>query len=402
MNKKIIYRAILTLLIVAVGAAASVLVIRNREKTEQTRKTVSINSHYEYAAEKSAPHDLLITCEAGDYGLIREDGGVAAAPEYDMLMTSDYGMYYFKKGTQSGFLNSETKQVFVTEEVIATNVSEDFVIYTRDGKSGFINIKTGAKIEAVYDAVYDFSEGLAGVCRDGKVGFIDTAGELVIPYKYYSKGLYYFTSGLCSVIEGEPESGESSCYYINKNGETVIDLDCSYGMQFYEDRAFVLMGDKWYLIDKEGNMITDFAFGPYEKKMPGRFKNGYATVVADGKYGIINKNGEFTVAPKYDELLEMDDDKVVFRLGEKFGYMWKSGGVIISAVYDRMTNFKNGLSVVSLDDKFGVITDRGLIVLPNEYSKIEILDNGKLKVFTDDKTYFYTSKNGEIIWQMTV
>ncbi len=401
MNRKQIYRIIIIAAILIAGAAASVFVVYNREKAEQTQKTVSINSHYTYAEEKTAPHELIITYENGLYGLIRPDGSMVSAPEYDMLLTSDYGLYYFKEGTKSGFLNSEAKQIFTTEEVIGTNISEDYVIYTRDGKSGFINIKNGTKIEAVYSVVYDFSEGLAAVCSDDKIGFINTLGELVIEHKYYSKGLYYFKNGLCNVIEGDPAS-TASCYYIDTNGNTVIDPECSYGMQFYENRAFVKQEDKWSLIDETGAKITETMFGPYESKMPGRFKNGYATVAVDGKYGVINVNGEFVISPQYEDLLELQDDKIVFKSGGKYGYMSRNGYVIIKPEYDKLTTFKNGLAVTASDSKCGVINDRGRVILANEYQKTEILDSGIIKVWTDDKNYFYTDEKGEIIWQQNV
>ncbi len=398
MNKyKIIWQIVIITAIVIVGITAAVFVIHNRDYNEKTEKTVSINNHYSYAEEKSAPHNLLITVENEGYGLIDTEGNRVAAPEYDMLLLADYGLYYYKEGTQSGFLNGEARKVFTTEEVIGTTVSEDFVIYTRDGKNGFINIKNGSKIEACYEAVYDFSEGLAAVCLNDKIGFINSLGEMVIENKYYSKGLYYFTEGICSVIEGDPDVSASS-YYINTNGDMVLNIEGSFGMQFYEGRAFVKEGDRWFLIDKNGERVTDTAFGPYESKMPGRFKDGYATVAVDGKYGVISRDGSFVINPTYDELGEMLDDKIVFKKDGKYGYMQKNGYVIISPVYDVMTGFKRDMSITRVDGKYGVITSRGVVVLENEYQKTEILDNGIIKTWTDDKTYFYMRSNGTVLW----
>ncbi len=397
MNKKLILRIITIAVIVMCGAAASILLVHNRERAEEKSKTVSINTHYSYSEDKAEPHELLITSENGAYGLIRPDGSIVCAPEFDMLLTSAYGLYYYKEGTESGFLNSEARKIFTTEEIIATNISEDFVIYTRDGKSGFINIKNGTKTEAVYDFVYDFSEGMAAVCKDDKVGFINTLGELVIPHKYYSKGLYYFSQGLCSVIEGDP-SVSASCYYIDTNGDKIIDPECSYGMQFYENRAFVKHGDKWILMALNGERVTETEFGPYETQMPGRFKDGFATVAVDGKYGVINENGEFVIKPEYDELLEMQDGKIVFKSEGKYGYMRKNGSQIIRPEYDKLTSFKNGMAVTALDSKCGVINEKGKVIIENEYQKTEILDSGIIKLWTDDKTYSYANDKGEIIW----
>ena len=401
MKRNLLLRILIIVLIIIIGAVGSVLIIRHnngKSLPDGGEKNVSVNKASSHESDRAAAHKLIIINENGKYGLADTEGNSVGEAEFDMLLTADYGLYYYKEGKNSGFLNADTERVFTTEEIIGTNVSENYVIYTSGGKSGFINICTGKKIDAVYDAVYDFSEGLAAVSVNDKVGFIDTNGDTVIENKYYSKGLYYFTEGLCSVIEGDP-AGSYSCYYIDKSGNKVIDEDCDYGMQFYEDRAFVRRGSHWIIIDREGKRVGENEFGPYDKKVPGRFKDGYATVISNGKYGIVNKNGDFEVEPIYDELLEMSEHKVVFKSGDKYGYMKKNGHIIIEPVYDKLTSFKNGVAVTTADNKCGFVTDRGKTVLENEYQKIELLDNGIVKVYKDDTTYFYTNTKGEVVWE---
>ncbi len=352
-----------------------------------------------YSSDKDAQHDLIIINENGKYGFANTSGVVLQKPIYDMISLANYGLYYVKSGKNQGFVNSNMQFVFITEEIISSNLSEDFVIYKRDGKSGFINIKSGAKIEAVYETVYDFSQGLAAVQKDGKIGFINTNGDLVIPNNYYVKGLHTFKNGLCSVIEVTADGSAGNTYYIDKAGNRVIDKGYNYGMPFYEGLAFVKTGDMWSIIDENGNQVTDKSFGPYSNTVPGKFSGGYATVIEDGYYGIVNNKGESVLKAEYELLSEVANGRVVFKKGGKFGYMNIDGSVIIAPVYESLSNFKFGVAVYSDQNKYGVIREDGVKIKNAEYKKIELLDNFIIKIYTDEKTYFYTDKNGNIIWE---
>ena len=66
-----------------------------------------------------------------------------------------------------------------------------------------------------YEAAEPFSEGLAAVKRDGKWGYIDTAGELVIPFRF--ERAYDFSEG-CAVVS--PSVAERNVYTL-ANGSTI-------------------------------------------------------------------------------------------------------------------------------------------------------------------------------------
>lgn len=370
---------------------------KNKEVTET--KQVNVNFSSDYDANKNAVHNLLIVYKDGKYALADKSGNPVSDYKYDMISLASNGLYYVRSNKTNGFINESLDDVFMTEEIIGTNISEDFVIYTQNGKSGFINIKTGEKIEAVYEAVYDFSEGMAAVQLDGKIGFVNTNGHLVIANNYHTNALYHFNSGLCNaIVTGEDGSVDS--FYIDASGNKIVDGDFEYGMQFYSDVTFVKNSkNRWYIINKNGDRINEHEYGPYEKGMPTKFNEGFSTVLYNGKYGVINNKGEFVLAPLYEWLSNVSEGAVIYKSNGKSGALRLNGSVLISPAYESMTNFVNGLSVFTKDSKNGVINKDGLTVCNAEYIKCEILDNGIIKAYIDENKYIYKDKYGNTIWQ---
>ncbi len=399
MNQKYIKGLAIVLAVICVVGIAVYFILEHTGQNLFESRPVAANPDVVYSGDINEQHDLIIITDEDGYGFADKSGTVFENHSYDMASLANYGLYYVKKGKTQGFLNHNLKFVFETEEIISSNLREDFVIYKRNGKSGFINIKTGDKIEAVYDVVYDFSEGMAAIQKDGKIGFINTSGELVIPNIYYANGMHTFKNGLCCVTEITADGTAGTSYYINKTGQQVIDLGEGYGMSFYENRAFVKNGEMWDIIDENGIPIGEGDFGPYTNTVPGKFSGGNATVIKDGLYGVVNADGQYVIEPKYESLLDISGRRIVFKKGGKFGYMNIDGSEVFSPVYESLSNFKFGVAVYSQQNKYGLIREDGFKITNPEYKKIEILDNEIVKIYTSETSYFYTDKYGNKIWE---
>ncbi len=366
--------------------------------TDNKNEAQVVNSSV-YADDKFMPHQNLIISDDGKYTLVNTDGERVTDQLFDVLSLADYGMYYFKQGAKQGFLNADLDRIFETEDIIATNVSESFVIYSLNDKKGYINITTGEKINAVFEVAYDFSEGLAAVQIGGATGFINTDGNLVIPCEYSNNAIYQFKSGLCNVMTGSRDEGTLKAFYINKSGEKMFGREYDYCLPFSQDRAFVCVNNEWFVIDSQGNQVGDGVFGPYEKTVPAVFNDGRAVVVKDGKYGIIDIDGNYIVNPRYEQISEITEGGAIFKENGLFGYMNSDGSVIIAARYESLSNFKKGLAVFSSDHKYGVVDRAATVVVNPEYENVSILDNGLIKISVSESEYYYVDKYGRTIYE---
>lgn len=389
--------AIYSTILVCITAIFFSIFFLNNNKVDN--KEASVVNSQNYTDDKKAQHQYIIITIDGKYTFADMEGNRATDQLYDVLSVADNGMFYFKQGAVQGFIGENLQRIFATEDIISTNASEGFVIYSANNKKGFINITTGEKIEATYDAVYDFSEGLAAVQIGSSTGFINTLGELVIPIQYSSNAIYRFTSGMCNVMTGSKEKDDLKAFYISKSGAKLFAKDFDYCMPFSEDRAFVNENGEWYIIDTKGEKIGDMSFGPYTKTVPSIFKEGRAVVVKDGKYGIIDKDGQYVVLPKYDMMSDITEGGVIFAKDGLFGYMDINGRIIIAPRYESLSAFKNGLAVFSQDHKFGVVDRAATVLVKPEFEEITILDNGLIKISINNSQFRYVNKYGKIVYE---
>lgn len=385
---------------ITVTIAAIVLTVFFMNDSDKVSNQPTVMGNLLSGEDKNIRHEYIIVAASGKYTFADLNGEPTTEGLYDVLSVTDSGMYYYKIGSKSGFLDKNLRKIFETEDIISPNVSEGFVTYSQNDKKGFINILTGEKIDAVYDEVYDFSEGLAAVQKGGLTGFINTAGEVVIPFEYYSKAVYHFKEGLCNVMTGSPEKNNLKAFYIDKNGEKAFEREFDYAMPFGEERAFVSAKKIWFVIDKSGKTIGENTFGPYEKTVPTVFKEGRAVVVKDGKYGIIDIDGQYVVSPKYDGISEIFEGGVVIKQNGLYGYMDINGSVIIAPRYQSLSNFKGGLAIFSSDNKYGVVDRAATVIVSPEYEEIVILDNNLIRISENGGQYRYVNKYGKTVYEI--
>lgn len=158
----------------------------------------------------------------------------------------------------------------------------------------------------------DVAEGdsLAVYALPGKRGFINVeSGEIVIDAERnnYSRA-WFFSDGLAAVERG------GKVGFINANNELVIPFKFDYSEE-------TLMWDFGYVFHGNYCLMTN----------------------SEGKFGIINRDGEWLVEPAYDMIFEPDES----------GY-WE----------------------VVVDDKYGVLDAEGKEVYPTEYDSLVVLDDG--------------------------
>ncbi len=142
-----------------------------------------------------------------------------------------------------------------------------------DGKHQFLDLQYPQYISKKYDNLICISENRFGVQKDGLWGFIDGS----------------------TLKEIFPVSAEQ--------------IAC-----FKDGISSVKMGDNWILIDSLGHVYSKDAF-----KHTLLLDDGYAKVEKNGKYGIINKDGNSAVPVIYDEMKFIASDKNGTFIGVKWG-----------------------------------------------------------------------------------
>jgi hypothetical protein len=112
---------------------------------------------------------------------------------------------------------------------------------------------------------------------------------------------------------------------------------------------------------------------------------GYNFIVGNNsKYGVINENGEETVAILFDEIDGNDySNGYRVRQGRKWGLLTRSGDAILVPDYDDVdpaTHYMYYAATVTLNNKKGVVDSKGNFVIPIEYEDI-VLFPGSFNTF---------------------
>lgn len=236
-----------------------------------------------------------------------------------------------------------------------------------------------------YDRIFKIEDGLAKVRNKDKFGVVNESGEIVMDIKYVniviSKGLIFAKEdGLWSIYNSSAELISDYKYNgfirfsgnvagVRRDGKyTFVGLD---GKEKHEPEydlvygnIIVKKGDKYAIVDENGNAITDFIYDKilkgirnddpdeikYFSAKKGQFwgfvgSDGiertqfkYRTLIGfryglakfkneDGKIGLMDTSFKEILEAKYDKIF-WDGDVIVFALGNNIG------------VLDREANFK--------------------------------------------------------------
>lgn len=233
--------------------------------------------------------------------------------------------------------------------------------------------------------------------KNEKYGVIDSKGNILIPPTYDvlnipnpSKAVF-----VC-YYDHNQETDEYSTKVLNDKNEEiftkfeqVLPLMCEGSTSNIPFEKSVLKyreNGKYGLIDFEGEKITKANYDEIESL---QYREGCLKVKQNDKYGIININGKEIIKPQYDDIKSdqyyttnneyMDAGFIVetkTEEGYRYGYINKNGKEIVKVDYNaisRITEIESNNEAYLLYSKNGRlgVLKNSQIVIPNEYEQIE-------------------------------
>lgn len=198
------------------------------------------------------------------------------------------------------------------------------------------------------------------------------------------------------------------------NSQSINTLDGSQKQEyplFHEEMLAVKKDGKWGYINKSGEWTIE----PQFDEACAFQKNGYAIVGIETKdekgsetmiYGLIDKSGSYVIEPTYDLFYPFDDNGLA--LINNYGSAWYidiSNNVLTKPGFttSKTTRFwSNDYAVVGdqrLDGiKVGVIDSEGRYIIGPQYDNVFILENGLFEVQLTDVIYESTDEIG-MTWE---
>ena len=147
------------------------------------------------------------------------------------------------------------------------------------------------------------------------------------------------------------------------------------------------------MIDKNGEWVINPQFDGIESFAD----NDLALVYKDGKFGFINRDGVYVVAPTYEDAQGFVGNLALVKKDGKYGYIGKKGEVAIDFSFDGAHSFsENGLAAVmpsEADGLWGFIDKDGELVIDAKFDTVGNFSAG-LAYAVENGERFFLDKNG--------
>ncbi len=246
---------------------------------------------------------MAVVCEGGAHGgwlKLHKDGSFEefAEPIFDVTWMTVYG------DTQCDYY---------------IDLSGEYVVKNMDEMEVMINRK-GDVLSPPFEDIDSFGmEGLARAKRDGKYGFVDKNFNWVIEPKYYYASS--FINGLAYIQDTDFTNSEGPSgliAFIDTSGNTVLDGNERNGRRVsltsigyaYEDKSIPLLASEHY--EDPTNMKFGYVDWNYNEVLPFIYDSAqafagdgsYAIAKYNGLFGMIDRNGNWLIEPKFGSLNE--------------------------------------------------------------------------------------------------
>lgn len=279
------------------------------------------------ARENADPMIGEVPVLIGKYGIIDTTGKILCEPAFDEMPVYGDGMFRVRLNGKYGFADAQGKVVIAPQ----------------------------------WEFAVAFSEGKAIVSNKGNSSIIDKNGKIIAANLGNGTGMYRFFSN-----RARCRSNDGAYGYMDGTGKRVIAPTFDSGDDFIDGAAIVGKGNQYGLIDTMGNFLIEPAYDFLFSLGDGLYK----AKDAQGRAGVLNRNGEVIVASEYDDVFHLQKNYLMVEKDYLNGCFDLNGKMIYPAQSLLQLLFIDGRSIVTSDRQSGMIDTTGSFVIPLQYDSV--------------------------------
>lgn len=288
----------------------------------------------EYSKIFPISNDVRLVQIGNKFGAINTKNNKLIFEEKFDYIVSSKNYLIVKNNNKFGVLTKTGKEVIPLKYDGITELNKDLFKIKIDNKYALLN-KNNLIISNYYDEMEDIEHGILRIVSNKKMGILGIDGkEIVNPhYKYIDK----FTEDTTTMI-----TNDNKLKFIKITGET-LDIGKYENYPIIQDGvAIVLQNNKYGIIDKNGKEIIPLKYENIRKLSTFR----YAATLNRENFLIDIKKMKISNLKDKIPYTEVNEIITVLENG-KYGFLNKEGEEIISPMYDEVGYFKNGVAIVS-------------------------------------------------------
>ncbi len=294
----------------------------------------------------------------GKWGVINSKGEYVIDPTYDEMIVipestqpvfiCTYDVNYSDGTYKTKAINNKNKEIITGYEQVEAlgnydknkNLwyQENVLRVQKNGKYGLVDYSGKELLAPEYDSIETLKniENSILIGKNGLFGICDNSGNIVIEPKYKK----------IEKIEDD-----------YKNGYIVVDEN-----------------DKYGIIGFDKSVILECNY----QEIKGIYSNNFYAVKQDGKYVIINNQGDLILAGDFDDVIDINEQYLIVKKGGKQGVINISGEKKIDYKYDELIYMNNDYYIAKNNNKYGIISVNGEEKLPIENTDISYISAGNI------------------------
>lgn len=260
------------------------------------------------------------------YGAVNLDGSVAIPFEYDYI-------YSFADNPSTVAYKNNEFSIILTDGTKVTDKTYRYIEEFKNGIAlaygdgyGYIDLYGNEVIDCIHSDVKQGTAISVFLKKDDKWALFLPNGENVSGYVYNNAG--DFENGLSAVsmiIDGKEKYG-----YVNDSGDTIIPFEYSFAQKFRYGKAIVSKNGKHGIIDYEGNAVIPFEYTGFN---PSYDYNVIAAADKNSKWGLISFDNKIITPFVYDYIFEFDSGYAAVLKDGKFGVIDVYGSIVAPIEY---------------------------------------------------------------------
>jgi hypothetical protein len=329
----------------------------------------------------------IINSKTG-YGIVNAEGRTVLTSDYASISDFENGFAKVTNDEKTYMVNTSGKFVFQTQKDVT--VFGKGIIKTEDGEGvGLYDLKKGRSIKTGTASIIEqMNSNRILVRKNGKIGYLKSNGKWAVKPKYKRATSY--------------KNGYANVY--NDNGWTLIDtlgkkLISGVEEEFENIGGILKITDTTgtvKFINEQAQEIPAFL----DLKFEGQFENGILVAQnQSGKYVYVNMQGEALFGKEFDEVKPFLNGNAPVRVDGKWGIIDQNGAYIIAPKYYRLGHFKDGLARYQLIPRTGVYSMNSKQIVNPIYENAYSVTNNVFCVEEKGKIGYLLS-NGKWLWKL--
>lgn len=277
-----------------------------------------LKAEYDQITSMPYKEGMLLISQNDKYGVINIEGKIVIDVEYDSIVADNYynketkykatGFIVSKKtddGYKYGYINYQGHKVLepeYTEIERVTEIQDDknvYIVALKEGQAGLLKNKSVILNHEYEDISYNSYNDVFIIQRNGKQGIADKKGKIKVVPEY--------DTILFGGIYLNAKKGEE-VYILDLNGNVIENTDIVSRVPTEDGKHYIISNKdgKYKIIDKDGNEIINKGYSYIEE-----IHDNYYIVASGNKNGIIDLSGKSSVDLQYSSISKIEGTQVL-------------------------------------------------------------------------------------------